>query len=68
MNEAEKHPMFPGFKKYAEEQGIDLTYPDDWMPWWDCYLRGVMDSAYIMAEAMRTGFTVTMGPDEKIPH
>jgi hypothetical protein len=28
------------FIEYCNEEGIDLQYPEDWMPWFTCFEAG----------------------------
>jgi len=34
------HPLWPAFWKWAEENGCDSPYSDDWGPWWECFIAG----------------------------
>lgn len=38
------------FEAYAEDNSINMEYPEDWHPWWDCFFAG-----YAHAVGMLTG-------------
>jgi hypothetical protein len=40
MNPCE-HPLWEDFLMYATANGVGTDHPDDWKPWWDCFLAGV---------------------------
>jgi hypothetical protein len=43
MNEnPKKHPLWLHFDDYASHNGISLENVEDWMPWWQCFLAGVI--------------------------
>ena len=33
------HPVWIAFELWADEHFIP-EHPDDWAPWWDCFLAG----------------------------
>lgn len=45
VDAAKSHPLFPYFEKWADGNGIDMEFPDDWVDWWECYISGAMGAA-----------------------
>ena len=35
------HPLWDVFWTWAETNGCDSEYEEDWGPWWNCFLAGI---------------------------
>lgn len=40
MTNPKRHPLWDKFREWAEPDGVPLDDPEDWLPWWKCFLAG----------------------------
>jgi hypothetical protein len=40
MPSTKKHPLWPAFKEWCEDNGVDLKCEVDWKVWWSCFIAG----------------------------
>ena len=41
MTNPKDHRQWAAFEEFADCNGIELEYREDWQAWWDCFLAGV---------------------------